>query len=339
MKSTFRRFAMFYILVIAVSICAVILVKTDNVYAVDDYPEEYKTPALDAVVDRWNFRNRECTSFVAWCLNSRNGVEFTNQYGGVSRWGDAKNWGPTAESLGILVDDNPKPGAVAWTNSGYYGHVAWVASVAGNDVSIEEYNYLSPVYNERTVAKSEFRYIHIKDLCSEHKWDNGVITKEAKHTKKELVNGEKVYTCTVCGEIKTEVIKVSHKYRSAGTTKATLKRNGVIRKKCKTCGKINSTIIYRPKTFKLSKTKYKYNGKARKPKVTVKDSKGKKIDKKYYSVSYSSNKKAGTAKVKIKFKGRYSGTKVLKFRITSNTITSTVYDEVIKKGNNIYCTD
>lgn len=35
-----------------------------------------------------------------------------------------------------------------------------------------------------------------------HKWDDGVITKDAGHN----VNGEKVYTCTVCGVQKTEVI-------------------------------------------------------------------------------------------------------------------------------------
>ena len=59
----------------------------------DDYPANLKNAAIDAIVDPWNFYNRECTSFAAWCLNSRNGVKFTNQYLGASRWGNANTWG------------------------------------------------------------------------------------------------------------------------------------------------------------------------------------------------------------------------------------------------------
>lgn len=39
--------------------------------------------------------------------------------------------------------------------------------------------------------------------CTEHVWDEGVVTKEATFDEE----GEKLYTCTVCGETKTEVIK------------------------------------------------------------------------------------------------------------------------------------
>ncbi len=51
----------------------------------------------------------------------------------------------------------------------------------------------------------------------------------------------------------------------------------------------------------LSKTKYTYNGKAKKPTVVVKVGK-KKVNKKYYKVTYKNNKSAGTAKVTIKAK-------------------------------------
>ena len=37
---------------------------------------------------------------------------------------------------------------------------------------------------------------------AEHSWDDGVITKEATHTE----DGEKTYTCTVCGKTKAEII-------------------------------------------------------------------------------------------------------------------------------------
>ena len=73
----------------------------------DDYPARYKNYAKDTVIDEWNFYNRECTSFVAWRLNSRNGVKFNNQYAGVNRWGHAKDWGMAAERAGIPVNDTP----------------------------------------------------------------------------------------------------------------------------------------------------------------------------------------------------------------------------------------
>ncbi len=70
-------------------------------------------------------------------------------------------------------------------------------------------------------------------------------------------------------------------------------------------------------TVKLSATSYTYNGKAKTPTVTVKDSAGKTLKKGTdYTVSYASGRKnVGTYKVTIKFKGNYSGTKTLTFKI------------------------
>lgn len=131
----------------------------------DDYPEEYKNAAIDSVIDRWRFYNRECTSFTAWCLNSRNKIDFSNRYGGI-RWGHAKNWGYTAQKLDITVDMNPAIGSVYWSNEGTYGHVAWVCDVNGDSVTIEEYNYpIAGTYNTRIVeADTATGYIHIQDM-------------------------------------------------------------------------------------------------------------------------------------------------------------------------------
>ncbi len=151
---------------------AVIMILTSvpiSVHAVasgDDYP--YK--GLTSGTDDWNFFKGQCTSFVAWCLNSRNGINFTNQYMGQSRWGHAKDWGTVARNVGITVDMNPTVGSVWWTNSGDYGHVAWVKAVNGNDVTIEEYNYYTNPYgyHTRTLAKnSATGYIHFKDIPQE----------------------------------------------------------------------------------------------------------------------------------------------------------------------------
>lgn len=68
-------------------------------------------------------------------------------------------------------------------------------------------------------------------------------------------------------------------------------------------------------TLKLEKKSYKYTGKAIKPKVTVTFA-GKKLKKNVdYKVTYSNNKKRGTATVKITGKGNYKGTLTAKFKI------------------------
>ena len=66
----------------------------------------------------------------------------------------------------------------------------------------------------------------------------------------------------------------------------------------------------------LSASSYHYNGKSKKPTVTVKNSAGKKISSSYYKVTYPTNsKKVGTYKVKITFKGNYTGTKYVYFKV------------------------
>jgi len=147
-----------------------------------------------------------------------------------------------------------------------------------------------------------------------HNYDSGKVTKKA--TCK--VTGVKTYTCEDCGKTKTETIAklTTHKYKTT-TTKATLTKNGKTVKKCSVCSSVYSTkTIKRIKSVKLSKTEYTYNGKTQKPSVVVKDLAGKTISSKYYTVSYASGRKnVGTYKVTVKFKGNYSGTKTLTFKI------------------------
>ncbi|MCC8066959.1 MAG: Ig-like domain-containing protein [Clostridiales bacterium] len=65
----------------------------------------------------------------------------------------------------------------------------------------------------------------------------------------------------------------------------------------------------------LSKSSYVYNGKARKPSVTVKYDGTKLTRGTDYTVSYSNNKSAGTATVTVTGKGNYSGTVEKTFKI------------------------
>lgn len=138
-------------------------------------------------------------------------------------------------------------------------------------------------------------------------YDNGVITEPADC----LYYGEKKYTCKKCGNYYYEYYAdpTAHKYKTT-VTKASTKKNGSIVTKCTLCDKvISKSTIYYPKTITLSKTSYTYDGKAKKPGVTVKDSNGKTISLKYYTVSYSKGRKnVGKYTVTIKFKGNYSGT-------------------------------
>lgn len=79
------------------------------------------------------------------------------------------------------------------------------------------------------------------------------------------------------------------------------------------------------KTVTLSASSYTYNGKAKKPTVTVKNSAGKVISSSNYTVTYSNNTNAGKATVKVVMKGNYTGTLTKTFNINkvANRITTT----------------
>ncbi|ORX69461.1 CHAP-domain-containing protein [Linderina pennispora] len=126
----------------------------------DDYP--LKSSSCTGY-DGYLYAKCQCTSFVAWRINSRLGISFHNKYKGKA-WGNANQWDDAARASGVTVDNTPTPGSIAQTNSGGggYGHVAWVAKVDGDNVVIEEYNYrVRKGYGTRTVPKSAFQYIHL----------------------------------------------------------------------------------------------------------------------------------------------------------------------------------
>jgi surface antigen len=131
---------------------------------------DLKDSTQDTLIDPWHEYNRECTSFVAWRLSYRNG--FTMPFND-----NAYAWGADAHNMGYTVDMNPAVGSVAWWNKSTSmpnGHVAWVESISGSNVTVEEYNdedaadnYTPYVYSEDTIAASApSGYIHFKDLSS-----------------------------------------------------------------------------------------------------------------------------------------------------------------------------
>ena len=121
----------------------------------DDYP--WKNLPQDSRLDPWREYVRECTSFVAWALHSRNGFE-------MPFYADASAWGPMARARGFVVNTTPTPGSVAWETPG--DHVAWVSAVSGSSITIEEYNeHFNGTYDKRTLSsRGKFEFIHFKDL-------------------------------------------------------------------------------------------------------------------------------------------------------------------------------
>ncbi|MBR5438441.1 MAG: hypothetical protein IKV21_05930 [Clostridia bacterium] len=136
--------------------------------------------------------------------------------------------------------------------------------------------------------------------------------------------GSKSRHCTVC-DAKTSVTAIaalSHKYKVTSKKAATEKKDGSVKKTCSLCKKTTTEKIYKIKSASLSAKSYTYTGKAFKPTVTVKDSKGKKLKKDTdYTVKYSDNKNIGQAKVVITFKGNYSGKKTLNFDIVPEKVS------------------
>ena len=79
--------------------------------------------------------------------------------------------------------------------------------------------------------------------------------------------------------------------------------------------KLKPPRLIRTQKITLSSKSFVYNGKARKPTVTVKRGSIKLTRGTHFKVKYTNNKKVGTAKVKITGKGLYAGTITKKFTI------------------------
>jgi len=133
----------------------------------DDYPAKWRDIPISSTFDTWRMYNRQCTSFVAFRLSSRNGFE-------MPFYNDASGWGEDARARGYRVDTTPAVGAVAWWS---YGHLAWVEAVNPNGTVVtEEYNWRvngvpDGAYHRRTIAATApTGYIHFKDLRAAPKY-------------------------------------------------------------------------------------------------------------------------------------------------------------------------
>ncbi len=122
----------------------------------------YWNSAGQYYVDRWNFAQCNCTSYVAHRLNLA-GLKFSNSSFGVSRWSHAHNWDDAADTAGIIVSSIPKKGSVAQWNKdeidGEFGHVAYVDDVRYNadgtvrSIHLSQYNVVPNSFSELTDLK------------------------------------------------------------------------------------------------------------------------------------------------------------------------------------------
>jgi surface antigen len=119
--------------------------------------------------DTWGYNFRNCTSWVAWRIESNNGYTMPTAIG------DASAWGGYFESHGVVVNATPAVGSIAWDPGAGKDHVAYVEAVSsdGLHVTLSEYNELfypgqpttgDGLFDLRTVSTSAYKYIHVKDL-------------------------------------------------------------------------------------------------------------------------------------------------------------------------------
>jgi surface antigen len=84
--------------------------------------------------DQWGYCTRQCVSYAAWAVE-RSGRAAPRYYG------NAKDWVNAARNSGVGVyTANPKPGDVAISTAGTWGHAMYVEQVNGNQILVSQYN-------------------------------------------------------------------------------------------------------------------------------------------------------------------------------------------------------
>lgn len=76
-------------------------------------------------------------------------------------WGNANSWFWSAQAAGWPTGGAPRVGAIATTRAGWWGHVALVEAIDGDNVLVSEMNYAGFNYiSQRWTYAGEFSYIY-----------------------------------------------------------------------------------------------------------------------------------------------------------------------------------
>lgn len=210
---------------------------------------------------------------------------------------------------------------------------ACVTKIAQNGIG-----YLAPESASGTAVKNTgLKFIcHEGSAAEDYAYENGFTASITRH-KYTLTSetdatctkaGYQEYTCSVCNDSYQIASKpLGHSYTVKGkTVKPTLKAKGYTVYKCSRCGKTTKKN-YVAKLKNVSKVKvtgvkasYVYTGKKIKPAPTLKYGKTKLKKGTDYTIKYSNIINKGTAKITIKGKGKYGGTKTIKYKIKAASI-------------------
>ena len=182
----------------------------------------------------------------------------------------------------------------------------------------------------------------------QHMWDGGVVTKKAtcKNT------GEKTYTCTVCGAIKTETIAKTndHKYTWKTTAKATVFAPAKQQGKCSVCGK-TVTRNYGKKltaTIRLNATSIRLQQRRSTNKIKVTMANGDSVkswtssNRRIATVNnkgvITAGRQNGTAKITVTLKSGKKASlnvKVQSTRVVTTSISGLRSRETLKRGQKL----
>jgi lysophospholipase L1-like esterase len=222
----------------------------------------------------------------------------------------------------------------------YQAITGFSVSVDGGEFYDVKHDTVKPVILATGLEKKEHIVVVKPTYAGSNCWVQGFFTRDESQTSyacKESGNhefgkyvsnndasctsaGTETAICTICKQSNTRKANGepnAHTYKKYKTTDATTSKDGKKYYKCSACGKTKTSTIYKASKVYLSTEEYTYNGSTKKPSVKVYDSKGKKLD---YGDDYtysrpSSSKKVGKYKIKVTFKGDYTGSKTLYYTI------------------------
>ena len=137
------------------------------------------------------------------------------------------------ELINIRTQYNSSTGNNLYAFGEQYGKLVYFITDSPNIKKTKDSSKYNKEYAEYTF-----------EMCISHKWDAGVVTKEPTYTS----TGTKKYTCTNCGETKSETIAklvcTSHVWDSGKVVTApTYKTEGTKEYTCKNCGTTKTETI------------------------------------------------------------------------------------------------
>lgn len=200
----------------------------------------------------------------------------------------------------------------------------------GTTLTVTYYDSNRKVYNEFVGSNpsSMPKDLKVHILAQVGTYEVSQCTHKNLDIKKATCTTDGKEVCKDCKKVISETKATGHKFDKV--VKATTKANGSTGD-CSVCD-AKGGVVYAIKDATLKTTSYTYSGKAKKPSVVVKDTKGKAIPSTYYTVSYKNNVKAGKGTVTVTFKGIYDGklTKTFTIKKASQKISKYVTTKSVK---------